>query len=261
MKKLMFGLSVAVAAGAMAIESANVVGFNTDTITAKKFNMVSVPFESTNGDGFKLNECLSGVNLTGTDNPATADLIQIWDAASGTYDNWYYYDANDEYTGWWDEISASKMFEDQYPNGLPAGTAFWYKSAAGAAQNGTMTVAGQVPEATTVDFELLRGKFNMVASAYPVALKLNDADQVVWTGANGTDNPATADLIQIWDAASGTYDNWYYYDANDEYTGWWDEISASKMFEDQYPNGLAVGQPFWYKAAAGTGSFEITFKK
>ena len=261
MKKLMFGLSVAVAAGAMAIESANVVGYNTDTITAMKFSMLAVPFESTNDDGYKLNECLAGINLTGTEEASTADQIQFWNAASGTYENWFYYDAGDEWTGWWDVITGNSLFEDVYPNGLPAGTAFWYKSAATAANNGTATVSGQVPDAATVDFEILRGKFNMVASAYPVALKLNDANQVVWTGATGSEEASTSDQIQIWDATTGTYENWFYYDAGDEWTGWWDVITGNSLFEDVYPNGLAIGKPFWYKAYAGTGSFDITFKK
>ena len=262
MKKVMFAAAVAAAGGLMAIESANVVGYNTDTITAKKFNMVSVPFEGTDGKGFKLDQCLSGVDLTGTDSYMTADQIQFWDAATGAYENWYYYEAGDEYTGWWDVITQTKMFEDQYPNGLPAGTAFWYKSAAAAAKNGSVVVAGQVPTVASVDFEILPGKFNMVANAYPVALKLNDSTQVDWKNSHGTDSYMTADQIQIWDAATGAYENWYYYNAGDEYTGWWDVITQTKMFEDVYPNGLPVGKPFWYKAAATGGSaFDITFKK
>ena len=261
MKKVMFAAAVAAAGGLMAIESANVVGYNTDTITAKKFNMVSVPFEGTDGDGFKLDQCLSGVDLTGTDSPYTADQIQFWDASKGGYENWYYYDVGDEYTGWWDEISQSKMFEDAYPDGMPAGTAFWYKSAASATQNGSVIVAGQVPTAASINFEVLKGKFNMIAYPYPVALRLNDSKQVSWTGAHGTDSPYTADQIQIWNATLGGYENWYYYDVGDEYTGWWDEISQSKMFEDAYTTGLPVGKPFWYKAAAGTGSFDVTFTK
>ena len=261
MKEIMCGLAAMAAIGAFAVESANTVGYNSDTIMATKFNMVSVPFESTNGDGFKINECLSGVNLTGTASATTSDLIQIWDAATGAYENWYYYFANDEYTGWWDEATAMKMFEDQYPNGLPAGTAFWYKSAAGAAQTGTATLSGQVPDAASVDLEILKGKFNMVAYPYPVAFKLNDTTKVSWANATGTASSTTSDLIQIWDAATGSYENWYYYFANDEYTGWWDEATAMKMFEDVYPNGLAVGKPFWYKAAGTTGTFDITFTK
>ena len=260
MKKVMFSAAVAAAGLAFGIESANTVGYNTDTITAKKFNMVSVPFEGTDGDGFKLDQCLSGVDLTGTDSPTTADQIQFWDAATGSYDNWYFYDAGDEYTGWWDVGTQTKMFETDYPNGLPAGSAFWYKSAAAAAKNGSVVVAGQVPTAASVDFEILNGKFNMVAYPYPMAFKLNDTTKVSWAKANGTDSPTTADQIQIWDAATGSYDNWYYYDAGDDYTGWWDVGTQTKMFEADYPNGLPVGKPFWYKAA-GTGTFDITFTK
>ena len=262
MKKLMIAAAVAaVGLGATALESANIVGYNSDTIVAKKFNMVAIPFESTNGDGFKLNECLKGVNLVGTDEAATSDQIQIWDATLGGYENWFYYDVGDEWTGWWDVGTGNSLFEDVYPTGLPAGTAFWYKSVATATANGTATYSGQVPAAATVDFEILRGKFNMVADAYPVALKLNDSNQVVWTGATGSDEAATSDQIQIWDATLGGYENWFYYDVGDEWTGWWDVGTGNSLFEDVYPAGLAVGKPFWYKAYAGSGSFDVTFKK
>ena len=263
MKKLMFAAVAAAGLGLFAdgIESANVVGYTSDTITAKKFNMVCVPFEGTDGDGFKLNQCLAGVNLIGSDDASTSDLIQIWDATLGGYENWFYYDVGDEWTGWWDELTALSLFEDVYPNGLPAGSAFWYKSNAAATQNGTATLSGQVLDTATATFEVLRGKFNMVADAYPVALKLNDSNQVAWTGATGSDDASTSDLIQIWDATLGGYENWFYYDVGDEWTGWWDELTALSLFEDVYPDGLAVGKPFWYKAYAGSGTFDITFKK
>ena len=262
MKKLMIAAAVAaVGLGASALESANVVGYNTDTITATKFNMMAVPFESTDGDGFKLNQCLTGVNLVGAELSDNADKIQIWDATTGAYENWFYYDVGDEWTGWWDEGTGLSLFEDVYPAGLPAGSAFWYKSVATATANGTATYSGQVPEAATVDFEILRGKFNMVADAYPVALKLDDANQVLWTGATGAELSDNADKIQIWDATTGAYENWFYYDVGDEWTGWWDEGTGLSLFEDVYPNGLAVGKPFWYKAVGTTGAFDITFKK
>ena len=241
------------------IESSNTVGYNTDTITAKKFNMLAIPFEGVDGDGFKLNECFSGVNLTGTDSPFTADQIQFWNATLGGYENWFYYDVGDEYTGWWDAITGEVLFEDQYEHGLPAGTAFWYKSAASASQNGSSTVSGQVPAAADVDVEILKGKFNMVAYPYPVSLKLNDSTAADWSKATGTDSPFTSDQIQIWDATLGGYENWFYYDVGDEYTGWWDAITGETLFEDQYENGLVVGKPFWYKAVGSTGSFDVTF--
>ena len=262
MKKLMIAAAAVAAAFGLKAEiaSANIVGYNTDTITATKFNMVSVPFEGTDGKGFKLNECLSGVNLTGTGDSATADQIQIWDAATGAYENWYYYNVGDEWTGWWDAGTGMSMFEDVYPNGLPAGSAFWYKSAAAATQNGSMTVAGQVLDADAADVEILKGKFNMVAYPWPMGFKLNDANAVSWANATGTGDSATADQIQIWDAATGAYDNWYYYNVGDEWTGWWDAGTGMSMFEDVYPNGLAAGKPFWYKAV-GTGTFDLAFTK
>ena len=262
MKKLMFAAVAAAGLGLFAdgIESANVVGYTTDTIKATKFNMVSVPFEGTDGDGFKINNCLSGVNLVGTDDAATADQIQIWDAATGAYDNWFYYDVGDEYTGWWDVISGASLFEEVYTDGLPSGSAFWYKSAAAAAADGTMQVSGQVCDSADVTIEVLKGKFNMIATPYPVNLKLNDSTQVTWTNATGTDDAATSDQIQIWDAATGAYDNWFYYDVGDEYTGWWDVISGASLFEEVYTTGLPIGKPFWYKAV-GSGTFDLTFTK
>ena len=139
MKKLMFAAAVVAGMGAFALESANIVGYNTDTITATKFNMVSVPFEGTDGEGFKINECLSGVNLVGAPTFVGADLIQIWDASMGVYENWFYYFNNDEWTGWWDELTGETIFEDKYPNGLPVGKPFWYKAVGSGAFDITFT--------------------------------------------------------------------------------------------------------------------------
>jgi hypothetical protein len=124
-------MAVAAAGLAFGLESANIVGYNTDTIVKTKFNMIAVPFEGTDGDGFKLNECLSGVNLVGTDEAATSDQIQIWNATLGGYQNWFYYDVGDEWTGWWDELTGNDLFEDVYPTGLAVGKPFWYKAYAG----------------------------------------------------------------------------------------------------------------------------------
>lgn len=143
MKKLMFGLTAAVAVGAIAVESANVVGYNTTAMTANAgkntYNMMGVPFTGTT-TGFRLNYDLVVANATGSTDRNTADQIQIWDptafGGAGGYENWYYYyDDGDTpiaqggYNGWWDYDTAEHAFEEYHATGLDVGTTFWYKAA------------------------------------------------------------------------------------------------------------------------------------
>ena len=287
MKKLMFALVAAGAAAVMgdAIESQNVVGYNTVGMTTRAakatYNMMAVPFTGTS-TGFRLNYDLSVANATGSTSSETSDLIQIWDptagGGAGGYEQWYYYyDSNDKpiaeggWNGWWDYLTGEHAFEEAgyHPEGLEAGATFWYL-AYNSAATPSMTVSGQVLDTASKGIDFYKGKYNMVTCPYPIRLKLNDATQVEWTKCTGSASTETSDLIQIWDPTAGGgqggYEQWYYYyDSKDKpiaeggWNGWWDYLTAEHAFEEEgyHPNGLDVGKPFWYKAA-GTYSVSDT---
>ena len=262
-KSMLAGLA-AVSAGLCFgdVTSANTVGYITDNITKGNFNMIGINFTSVDGkSGIQLKD-LVGTGIFGTDDPFTADQIRIWDPATSDYEIWYYYvDDSHEWDGWYDFLTQSKLFEDVHPEGLANGSAAWYLSANGSL-GGTATMAGAVDAAASVTLTLTRGNFNMIANPFPVGFQLNNADQVTWGNAFGTDDPFTADQIRIWDPATSDYEIWYYYvDDSHEWDGWYDFLTQSKLFEDVHPNGLAAGIPCWYLSAAAIGgTFDVTFK-
>ena len=249
---------------AAGVTSDNIVGYNAMPIVADGYNMFSVPFEGVGDNtGWKLNECLSGVNLTGAESDADADWVMLWNPVTSIYENYFYYvEPTHEYDGWWDVATGNMMFEDNYPNGLPAGSSFWYLAKA-ATTGATATFAGQVPAAETVAQTVNRGSYNLFACPYPINLKLNDATQVSWGDAIGAEVDAEADWIMLWNPTTSVYENYFYYvEPTHEYDGWWDVATGNMMFEDNYPNGLEVGQPFWYLAKGTAGeTFTVTFKK
>ena len=91
-----------------------------------KFNMNGIMFTTVGGDAIDLND-ITFTNLTKSDDPATADIISVWDAASSGYTTYYFYngEGDEENWGWHDE-----NWELENAT-LPAGTAFWFKAKAG----------------------------------------------------------------------------------------------------------------------------------
>ena len=62
-------------------------------------------------------------------NSATSDIMMIWDATKQDYVQYYFYG----YPGYeaqlppeWKSVVGNRSFSADYPNGLPAGTGFWY---------------------------------------------------------------------------------------------------------------------------------------
>ena len=86
---------------------------------------------------------------------------------------------------------------------------------------------------------------------------------MTWENAIGSTDGNEADRIQVWDPATSSYENWFYwYDETDhQYDGWWDYPDATVEFQDTHPNGLPAGTPVWYNAnGAFPQTFDLTFK-
>jgi len=269
MKKLMTlctACLVASMATAQGVESQNIVGYDTTALVAGKFNMLGGAFTTVGKDGFNLNADFTGVNLTAGADSGASDTIKIHNAATGGYATYYLYeyDAGEpDYPGGWYNAENDALFEDDYPNGLPAGSSFWYLAKA-TTTGASVTFAGQVPADASYTKGLVRSKFNMVASPYPVNLNLNDPAAVTLVGATAGADSGASDTIKIHNAATGGYATYYLYeyDAGEpDYPGGWYNAENDALFEDDYPNGLPVGKPFWYLAKAGSGTFEMIFNK
>ena len=215
-------------------------------------------FQKIDGTGFMLNEDMTVDGVKGGDNVNVADQIQFWtfnESGVGIYQTFYYYDDGSD-VGWSFNGGEDPYFEEMYPNGLEAGTGFWYLATKDERVR-KITFAGGVNMAAYIDKEIVGGKYNFFGNPYPVNLKLNDASQVKWEGVKGGDNVNVADQIQFWTFTNegvGTYETFYYYDDGSD-VGWSYNGGEDPYFEEMYPNGAAVGTPFWYLAKPGTGKY------
>ena len=262
MKKLVTAFAACALAGLglAQVESVNIVGYETKALVAGEFNMLGGTFTGVGKAGYSLNRDFKGENLTAGPDSLSADTILIHNAATGIYTTYYLYEGDGEYPAGWYNAGSEEWFDDDYPNGLPAGSSFWYVAKA-TTVNAKVTFSGDVPMGASYTKNLVRGEFNMVASPYPVALKLNDAAQVTLTGATAGAGSDTADTIKIHDATTGGYTTYYLYEGDGTYQAGWYNAVSDELFEDDFPNGLPAGKPFWYVAKAGTGDFSITFLK
>lgn len=126
MKKLIALAAVATCGAALAVESANIVGYVNEGVTKGNFNALGIPFTSADGTGFQLNS-ITGDGLYSGGTFSTSDQIWIWNPLTSGYDMWYYYsDSSHAWDGWYDQLTGEIPFETKYPNGLPAGSPVWY---------------------------------------------------------------------------------------------------------------------------------------
>ena len=266
MKKLAFCAAAAVACGSLlAVESANIVGYNTQTLTAGDYNLISLPFAGVDGGSAKLADVMSGSWFGGLDSDV-GDQLQVWgfnDKGIGGYTKYYYYaDPEDpQWDGWYD-LSGSYYFDDCEENagGLDVGWNAWYLSRG--KNNPTVTMAGAIAPQDDISFTIHGGDYTLLSNPFPVRLKLNDKTQVDWGNIHGGLDSDAGDQIQVWgfnDKGIGGYTKYYYYaDPEDpQWDGWYD-LSGSYYFEDvpetDNANGLKAGEAFWYLSRAPFGT-------
>ena len=269
----MIGLGIAAASlstFATGIESANVVGYNTQTLVAGdglagKYSLISIPFTGIDGKGQTIEDALSG-NFFGGANSDFGDQIQVWGYSSagiGGYTKYYYYtDETHEWDGWYalDETPFGDCAENA--DGLEVGWTAWYLSRG--SETPVVTASGAVESSDDAQFTIYGGGYTLIASPYPVRLKLNDTTAVNWGDVYGGANSDLGDQIQVWGYSSagiGGYTKYYYYtDETHEWDGWY--ALDETWFEDVDGNkdGLDVGQPFWYFSRDDKGvNHNITF--
>jgi hypothetical protein len=258
MKKLVTALALCAAVSAYALESSNTVGYEKTTLKSGEFNMVAGSFLGLGGTGWKLNVNFTGTNLKGSSDPNVADQILVWNAQTGGYTTYFWFDTG---TGFqWANAETYGPFEDDYPTGAPVGLAFWFLALprTGLELDPSVNFAGEVPVAATYTFNLKKGEFNMIANPYPTALKLNNTAQMEVVNAVGSSDPNMADQILVWNAQTGGYTTYFWFDTG---TGFqWANAETYGPFEDDYVNGK-TGFNAWYLALAGTGTVDLTFKK
>ena len=253
MKKVAFCAAAAAMCGSLlAVESANIVGYNTTELTKGNYNTMTVQFGNVGTGTFSLNDIKTD-NMTAGESSDDADLVQFWNPATSAYEAYYLYSGPDADDGWYN-FETDESFDDDYPAGKPAGTAFWY--IARGTGTGTGLTSGEVESADDVTVTLTKGNYNLVACAYPVALDLN---AMVCTGLTAGESSDDADLIQFWNPTTSAYEAYYLYSGPDADDGWYN-FETDEAFADDYPDGKPAGTAFWY-IARGTGTGTIKFVK
>lgn len=229
------------------------VGYNSSTLAAGKYNLVSIPFAGVSGGTQKLTEAMSGTWLGG-DTYEEGDNIRVWNPAVQGYTIYYYYtDSSHEWDGWYD-MAGMNYFDDCAENagGLEAGFNFWYQSKG--ATSPTVTTSGAIAPEDDISVTVYGGAFTLLANPFPIAFQPNTKTQVDWGEIKGGDTYEDGDNIRIWDASVQGYSIYYYYtDSTHEWDGWYD-MAGMNYFEDVVPNGIAAGDAFWYQSKAPKGT-------
>ena len=231
MKKLMFAAALATVCGAVQAEpiASDIVGYNQTTLTKKRYTLVGIPWDKidkSETSGFMLNE-LPFTNVLDGNDVMDGDVVQFW---SGTgWKNKFYHDTE----GWWD--TTDKEFDEVYPDGLPNGTPFFYYSR-NTESNAGLNLSGMVADAADKTYTLTKKRYTLIANPYPVSYDIDE--NLLFTNVLDGNDIMDGDVVQFW---SGTgWKNKFYHDTE----GWWD--TTDKTFDEVYPNGAAVGQPFFY---------------
>jgi hypothetical protein len=166
MKKLIFAAAAVAGMGAFALESANVVGYQNQSIG--QFNITATPFVQVNGgEAWTLGDIKPNANWI-----EMSDVIQTFTSA-GKADVAYMYiteatatDAGVE-PGWYDSLDE---MAERPMNNVPVPFTAGYVAKSGAA-GAALTFSGSVKDALT---EIPVGGFTITANVTPVNLTLGD---------------------------------------------------------------------------------------
>ena len=140
MKKLMIAASAALcAAVGFAVESSNIVGYQTKGLASANYTMINVPFVNVADStaGLQLNSDIEIANVTAdADDSANADQIWVWIPSENAYSQFFRYagDGGEYAPGWCDLNDADWNYIEDCPgfeNGLPLGSAIFYKAKTG----------------------------------------------------------------------------------------------------------------------------------
>jgi hypothetical protein len=258
MKKLVtaFALCAAMSAMAQSVESENIVGYSSTTLT-NEFNMIGVNFEAIGGGQADLNKMITPTGLVGVDWAGTGDpkdQLLVWDPDAQGYPVFYSWTGADaESSGGCEAGTNNKWVNLGAWNGdlaglpvinVPVGGAAWIQraSAVGAA---SVTFAGQV-NTNSATLELKAG-FNMFANAMPVVVDMNNSAKVTFTGLDGVDWAGTGDpkdQLLVWDPAAQGYPVFYSWTGADaESSGGCEAGTNNKWVNLGAWNGDVAGLP------------------
>jgi len=232
------------------VESANVVGYTSASCDAAKWYLIGVQFQDITTQAFDLQDFVEiKENVAGTDD-ADSPNLKLWNG-NGYTDYYYIQEDLDGNQNCWADDSAMFIADGVT---VSTGTGAFFKSPASAC---TITVAGQVAAASSMNVPLVSGKFNLIANPYPVALDLNGT-QVAWVDAllAGTDD-SNSPNIKVW-KGNGYTDYFFIEEDLDGNQNCWADDSAMFIAENAIVNPFSG---FWLKYSNNDQNVNLTFSK
>ena len=200
------------------------------------FNMIALNFQPLDGsDSFAITNLIQNTeDLVAGATAGVSDQIQVWDPSTGTFSGYFYraYKATNpnKFTlgPAWVKVGAITTITTDT---IPRGSGVWFARPASATPNGSITVSGSV-NATSFTHDIMAG-FNMISSAFPADMPLNDGP-IDWVacGAVAGATAGVSDQIQVWDGSQFTG---YFY----------------RAYKATNPNKFTLG-PAWVKVGAIT---------
>ena len=262
MKKLMLGLAIAAVGSAFAVESANIVGYNTININ-KEYTLLAVNFDDVTGEALDIQKAFP--YTTGMTKGLTVDNgdnIQIMTTDGGyeTYflSNGHYGKGGASYDesldGKWSAPGSNAVAS----RGLASGTTFWYLARGGKTSPFTMTVAGAVSNSESETYTINKA-YTLIGSPYPCEVAINGGIEV--TGGTKGLTVDNGDNIQIMNDEGG-YDT--YFLSNGHYgkggasydeglDGKWSTPGSNAATTDKFPSGK--GAFYLSRSKEGTVKF------
>ena len=230
--------------------------------------MINVPFVNVADPtaGLQLNSDIDIANVTAdADDSANADQIWVWIPADNAYSKFFRYAGDGvEYDPGWCDLNDPdwNYIEDRpgFENGLPLGSAIFYKAKSGSGK--AITGSGAVESQDEVELPLASSNYTMVGNPYPAALQLNGAKFTVDNVTADADDSANADQIWVWIPTDNAYSKFFRYagDGVEYDPGWcdlndpdWNYIEDRPGFEE----GIEAGTAMYYKAKVGSGKAAV----
>ncbi len=234
-----------------------VVGYQTIDINPG-FNMIAFNFQPLDGtENVSIQDFVSNKDaLVAGTSAASSDQIQVWDGSKFSVYFYRAYKAKNpnmftDGPAWVSTSAASTPTTAT----VPRGSGVWF-ARPDSASAGSITVSGAINAASKT--HNIAAGFNMISSAFPVAMPLNNGP-IDWAtcGAVAGTSAASSDQIQLWDGSKFSVYFYRAYKAKNpnmftDGPAWVNTSAASTPTTDTIP----AGKGFWYarpsSSAAGT---------
>ncbi|MBR0198320.1 MAG: hypothetical protein IJQ34_09340 [Kiritimatiellae bacterium] len=211
------------------------------------FNMIALNFRPVvgTGDSFAVTNLIANSEALVPGSVAgSSDQIQVWDPSTSSFTVYFYraYNANRFPAGpAWVKVGATTTVTT---DSIPHGAGVWFARPT-TAQAGSIYVSGLV-NAAPYTHDIAAG-FNMISSAFPTDLKLNNGP-IDWAtcGAVSGSAAGSSDQIQVWDNESNSFTVYFYraYNANRFPAGpAWVKVGATTTATT---DSIPAGKGFWY---------------